>query len=306
MRSAVPPTSSSVIIIDNADGLNRQNWEDVLSLVTHEFRASKAYTLILLGLPSLAARMGSRGLMRVRRRVFRTCQLPGMTRAQAEAYVQHRLAAAGGRIEPFTPAALDLVHRVTGGNPALVNQVCDNALIDAFSEDRKTIDGPHVSAAVQSIIGPATNLWRLQPPPVKRLAAAEQSALGEDPYLPSRVSQLLSGAEIDEDAAAPRSVDEAYLASEIAALGGGTLQPVSGDTSGQAVEVAAGGKGGVAVAKSVKTGSATGATSALLVDRLRVVEVRISDALSRVREARTRNAADSRPVKEVKSTDAAK
>ena len=84
MRSAVPPTSSSVIIIDNADGLNRQNWEDVLTLVTHEFRASKAYTLILLGLPILAARMGSRGLMRVRRRVFRTCQLPGLTRPQAD------------------------------------------------------------------------------------------------------------------------------------------------------------------------------------------------------------------------------
>lgn len=309
MRSAVPSTSSSVIIIDNADGLHRHNWEDVLSLVTREFRVTRTSTLILLGLPSLARRLATRSLVRVRRRVFRTCQLPGLTRAQAEAYIQHRLAVAGGRNKPFTPGALDLIHRVSGGNPALINQVCDNALIDAFGEGRLTVDVPHVSATVQAIVGPATKHWRLRPPPLKRLAAGDRADLTDEPYLPSRLSQLLSGAEPDQTRAPmtqPHSLDESDLTSEIPALEGGLLEPVSSGQDSHAVAARSSTDGGVAVAAEAKADAAGGATSALLVDRLRIVEVRISDALSRVREARTQHAAGPKPIEEVPATDVAK
>ena len=37
-------------------------------------------------------------------------------------------------VQLFTPAALDCISAVSAGNPALVNQLCDNALLDAFGD----------------------------------------------------------------------------------------------------------------------------------------------------------------------------
>jgi hypothetical protein len=47
----------------------------------------------------------------------------------------------------FTPKALQRVHRVTGGNPRLINLVCDRALLTAFSANEQRIEPPIVDRA---------------------------------------------------------------------------------------------------------------------------------------------------------------
>jgi general secretion pathway protein A len=62
-------------------------------------------------------------------------ELKPLTRDETGSYVAHRLAIAGGGAGiAFTPAALDLVHRCTGGIPRLINLVCDRALLCGYSE----------------------------------------------------------------------------------------------------------------------------------------------------------------------------
>jgi hypothetical protein len=47
----------------------------------------------------------------------------------------------------FTPKALQRVHRVTGGNPRLINLVCDRALLTAFSANEQRVEPPIVDRA---------------------------------------------------------------------------------------------------------------------------------------------------------------
>lgn len=161
VRSATPAAQSSVVIVDNADALPHHGWMDLLSLLTREFRRAHPTTVVLLGLPQLLTRLDRRALVRLRRRIFRTCELRPLTRDEMTAYICHRLTQAGGDVQPFTAAAEDMIFQLSGGNPALVNQICDNALVDAYGDDRTTIDAQHVVSAVRAIIGPPRRRPRL-------------------------------------------------------------------------------------------------------------------------------------------------
>ena len=47
----------------------------------------------------------------------------------------------------FTPKALQRVHRATGGNPRLINLVCDRALLAAFAAHETRIEPAIVDRA---------------------------------------------------------------------------------------------------------------------------------------------------------------
>ena len=51
---------------------------------------------------------------------------------------------AGMKRRIFDDAAVTLVHEATGGVPRLVNQLCDLALVYAFSNGRKRVNETHV------------------------------------------------------------------------------------------------------------------------------------------------------------------
>ena len=62
-----------------------------------------------------------------------------MDAATVRAYIRHRLAVAGATEDIFMPSAADMVHEYTGGVPRLVNQLCDLALVYAYTKDRKKV-----------------------------------------------------------------------------------------------------------------------------------------------------------------------
>jgi len=240
----------TVVIADNADSLRPHNWEDLLALATREVRTPKPVNLILLGLPTLLDVLAAPTLLRLHRRVFRTCHLARLAEAEVDTYIRHRLNVAGGTtIDIFTPDAVNLIHRFSAGNPALVNQLCDNAMVDAFSEDRRLIDARHIVASVHAITGGTSRKRRslptprlVHPVPIKVRAVA----------LPSRPPAK--------------------------------LQPIT-----RAVSTALATERMDRVAQLCKMAPIV--TYAPLDDRLRSLEARLAEALTRVREARQRPAA---------------
>ena len=54
-------------------------------------------------------------------------------------YIDHRLKVVGARQNIFSMDATELIHRVTRGVPRLINQLCDLAMLYAFTADRKRI-----------------------------------------------------------------------------------------------------------------------------------------------------------------------
>ena len=143
-----------LLIIDDADDLPDHSWHDVVSLLSREVQFAQPINLVIFAAPPFVKRLGSPELTRLRRRVFRTCVLGRLSKQQVRAYVNCRLAAAGSS-DPdlFSIDATDQVHRLTKGNPGLVNQVGENALLEAFTHERKRVIEIDVIAAARAIVG---------------------------------------------------------------------------------------------------------------------------------------------------------
>src|SRR5205823_3939804 len=99
--------------------------------------------IILVGQLNLQTVLRSPELRQLDQRVSIRYELRPLDRETVGAYVAHRLTIAGGSAAVrFAPKALDLVHRLSGGIPRLINLICDRALLAASSEraDRVTPD----------------------------------------------------------------------------------------------------------------------------------------------------------------------
>jgi general secretion pathway protein A len=143
-----------LLIVDDADELPAHGWRDLISLLSREIQFPRSVNLILFATPEFVDTLASPELTRLRRRVFRTCALGRLNRQQIAEYVECRVAAVGGQASRlFTAAAISHLLPLTKGNPGLINQVCDNALLEAFSQGRKRIASADVVAAARAIIG---------------------------------------------------------------------------------------------------------------------------------------------------------
>jgi type II secretory pathway predicted ATPase ExeA len=63
-------------------------------------------------------------------------------------YIQHRLRTVGGKGNEFTDAACSMVHAQTGGVPRLVNQLCDIAMVYAWSTEQKDVTEDILQSAI--------------------------------------------------------------------------------------------------------------------------------------------------------------
>ena len=157
-RFPYPP----LLIVDDADDLPKHGWRDIISLVSREVLFPRPVNLVLFGIPRLMNLIASPELTRLRRRVFRTCALRPLSCQQVGGYVDCRLAAAGALVgkppvapdtEIFSPEAIIQAHQLTKGNPGLISQVCDNAILEAFSAGRTRVTDADTIAAARAIVG---------------------------------------------------------------------------------------------------------------------------------------------------------
>jgi type II secretory pathway predicted ATPase ExeA len=156
LRSTRPAPRRTLVVVDDVDGLRPGAWEELLPLVTREIRSPVPILSVLLGLPTVLDLLGQPPLVRLQRRLFRVCHLSRLTGVEVSAYIRHRVGVVGRKTNVFTAAALAAIHRPSEGNPALVNQLCDNALVEAFGDDCPQIDVRHIVAAARSIMGQVT------------------------------------------------------------------------------------------------------------------------------------------------------
>ncbi|MFH1746372.1 MAG: AAA family ATPase [Planctomycetota bacterium] len=151
-RQIVP--DPTLLIVDDADALPAQAWRDLSALLARDVEFRRPLSMVLFGDPRLLRALAQPAQARLRRRIFRTCTLEPLDRHQLDEYVTCRLRAAGGQdLELFSPEALSEIHHYTHGNPGLINQVCDNALIEAFSREQTRVTAADVLAGARAIVG---------------------------------------------------------------------------------------------------------------------------------------------------------
>jgi general secretion pathway protein A len=128
-----------VLIFDEAQNLSRESLEELRMYTNINSGKDELLQLVLVGQPELRSMVLRPDLTQFAQRVASSFHLPAMNVDTVCAYVSHRLAVAGARRDVFSPLAVDEVHRATGGVPRLVNQLCDLAMVYAFTKGHKRV-----------------------------------------------------------------------------------------------------------------------------------------------------------------------
>lgn len=130
----------TMLIFDEAQNLSVETLEELRMFSNINADKDELLQLVLVGQPELRDLIASPRLVQFAQRVAADYHLPAMSAAAVGDYVRHRLRVAGATREIFTPAACEAVHAASRGVPRLVNQICDYALVYAFTDGQARID----------------------------------------------------------------------------------------------------------------------------------------------------------------------
>lgn len=128
-----------LLIFDEAQNLGRETLEELRMFTNINANKDELIQLLLVGQPELRDMVNAPNMTQFAQRITATFHLPAMEAQTVRQYIGHRLKVAGSDRNLFSQAATDLVHEATGGVPRLVNQLCDYALVYAFTDGRKRV-----------------------------------------------------------------------------------------------------------------------------------------------------------------------
>jgi len=154
----------AVVIVDEAQHLTAESFEELRLLGNLEANDAKLMSVLILGQPELQETFRVSEMRQLQQRLFRSFHLKALSRELTEGYVTHRLRVAGipeGRVV-FDRLALEAVFRASGGIPRLINQVCDGALLAAYTRSAKRVTAALVAEVVEQnrafVASPRTNV----------------------------------------------------------------------------------------------------------------------------------------------------
>ena len=137
-----------ILIFDEAQNLSRESLEELRMFTNINSGKDELLQLVLVGQPELRDVVRRPDLTQFAQRVSAAFHLQAMDRPTLREYVRHRLEVAGAREEIFSLSAIELVHDATGGVPRLVNQLCDLAMVYAYTQDVRRV----VRLTVQQVL----------------------------------------------------------------------------------------------------------------------------------------------------------
>jgi type II secretory pathway predicted ATPase ExeA len=138
----------TMLIFDEAQNLSLETLEELRMFSNINADKDELIQLVLVGQPELRELIGQKRLVQFAQRVAAEYHLPAMPAPAVAAYIAHRLGVAGATREIFTPAACECVHLASRGVPRLVNQICDYALVYAFTDGLDVVDAGVIEQVV--------------------------------------------------------------------------------------------------------------------------------------------------------------
>lgn len=133
-----------ILIFDEAQNLDRNALEELRLLTNINSNKDELLQLVLVGQPELRKNVRHPELTQFAQRVAANFHLPALDQAAVAHYIHHRLDVAGAQNTIFTDDACYKVHSMTGGVPRLINQLCDLALLYAYTDEQYTVTGATV------------------------------------------------------------------------------------------------------------------------------------------------------------------
>ncbi|HKE62368.1 MAG TPA: AAA family ATPase [Nitrospira sp.] len=136
-----------ILIIDEAQSLGTDLLEELRLLSNLNDGKTLKLQIILSGQPDLHKLLQRIDMTQFAQRVVVDCQLEPLSETETGQFIRHRLQVAGGHPSVFTNKACAVVHRLTRGNPRLINQVCDLAMVHGVAAHARIITSKLVAQA---------------------------------------------------------------------------------------------------------------------------------------------------------------
>jgi MSHA biogenesis protein MshM len=142
----------NILIVDEAQALGAEGLEAVRLLSNLETESDKLLQIVLFGQKELDGLLHQPPLRQIAQRIQFSFVTEPMDVATTADYVRFRLERC---LKPealraiFTPRALSLLARVSGGLPRLVHLLADKALLAAYADGKTRVSPRHVFRAVR-------------------------------------------------------------------------------------------------------------------------------------------------------------
>jgi general secretion pathway protein A len=129
---------TTVLILDEAHNLSWDVLEEIRLLGNLETRQGKLLQIILAGQPELDRKLDAPDLRQLKQRVVLRCTLQPLDEPETIDYISTRMTKAGLPDQTvFQAEILSEIHLRAQGIPRLVNNICDNLLLNCFAVETK-------------------------------------------------------------------------------------------------------------------------------------------------------------------------
>src|SRR5262249_36545757 len=129
LRSLVPLESHAVIVLDEAQSVAPQVLDQIRLLTGLEENNKRLLQVVLCGQPTLLQTLKGEAVQALNERITRRVTLAPLGTDEVHAYIQHRIAVAGGADSvSFSPDSTRIVADLSHGLPRRINVLCDRAL----------------------------------------------------------------------------------------------------------------------------------------------------------------------------------
>jgi len=143
-----------VLIVDEAQNLTPSVLEGIRMLSNLETPSEKLLQIVFVGQPGLLEHIQRADLLQLRQRIAGSYYLGPLTEKETQEYILFRLDRVQSKpVLRFTPEAISMIYRVSGGIPRLINFLCDSSLMEAYVAESWTVDIGLVQKAFKELTG---------------------------------------------------------------------------------------------------------------------------------------------------------
>ena len=150
----------TLIILEEAQNLDDEILESLRLLSNLETNSNKLLHILLVGQPELVEKLAQNNLRQLNQRVVSRFHLLPLKIREVPDYINYRLAQAGGIREIFDRRSYKHIFKLTKGVPRLINLICHQALLAAYSESKQSINASLVIKSSAEVLGEQTKPFR--------------------------------------------------------------------------------------------------------------------------------------------------
>ena len=140
------------LLIDEAQNLSDETFESIRFLSNFQYGGEKLLQIVLTGQPELQIRLNHPKLHHLKQRIVIHSRLTSLTNDEVSRYITFRVRGAGFRGKDlFDAEVLAGISLFSGGIPRLINIICDNALLLAYADGKKTVTAEIVQEVARDL-----------------------------------------------------------------------------------------------------------------------------------------------------------